>query len=145
MAPGPRAQQRCSRSHLRIGCGDVDRSHASGAPGRCAAWTCARVDGRFAEARALFNSWLEQELFNPDLYENGARVCLVSGCKADAIRCLQRGRMSDPSHTGILGLFRELGLRRRPLLRFLPRGHPGNVWLGQVRQALGAPRYGKSS
>ena len=100
----------------------------------------AVVERRFAEAAELCNSSLKQEFFNPDLYHNAARVYLEFGFKADAVRCLRRGRMINPSHKPISQLLRELGMRRGPVLRFLPRTHRLNVWLGQARYRLGASR-----
>ena len=99
----------------------------------------AIVERRFAEAAELCNSSLKQEFFNPDLYHNAARVYLEFSFKADAIRCLRRGRMIDPSHKAITRLLRELGMRRGPVLRFLPRTHRLNVWLGQARYSLARP------
>ena len=101
----------------------------------------AIVERRFAEAAELCNSSLKQEFFNPDLYLNAARVYLEFGFKADAIRCLRRGRMIDPSHREITSLLRELGQRRGPVLRFLPRTHRLNVWLGHARHRLGSTRW----
>jgi Flp pilus assembly protein TadD len=100
----------------------------------------AVVERRFAEAAELCNSSLKQEFFNPDLYHNAARVYLEFGFKADAIRCLRRGRMIDPSHAAISTLLRELGMRKGPVLRFLPRTHRLNVWLGHARHRLGSTR-----
>jgi len=99
----------------------------------------AIVERAFAEAAELCNSSLKQEFFNPDLYLNAARVYLEFGFKADAIRCLRRGRMIDPSHSAITGMLRELGMRRGPVLRFLPRTHRLNVWLGQARSRIRVP------
>ena len=98
----------------------------------------AIVEHRFAEATELCNSSLKQEFFNPDLYYNAARVYLEFGFKADAIRCLRRGRMIDPAHKANSELLRDLGMRRGPVLRFLPRAHRLNVWLGHARHRLGS-------
>ena len=56
--------------------------------------------------------------------------------KADAIRCLKRGRMIDPSNKSIAQMLREIGMRQGPVIRFLPRGHRLNVWLGQARHRV---------
>ena len=100
----------------------------------------AIVERRFAEAVELCNSSLKQEFFNPDLYHNAARAYLEFGFKADAIRCLRRGRMIDPSHKAITQLLSDLGMRHGPLLRFLPRAHRLNVWIGQARYRLRSAR-----
>lgn len=98
----------------------------------------AIVERRFAEAAELCNSSLKQEFFNPDLYYNAARVYLEFGFKSDAVRCLRRGRMIDPAHKPNSELLRDLGMRRGPVLRFLPRAHRLNVWLGHARHRLGS-------
>jgi hypothetical protein len=48
--------------------------------------------------------------------------------------------MIDPSHAVISTLLRELGMRKGPVLRFLPRTHRLNVWLGHARHRLGSTR-----
>lgn len=96
----------------------------------------ARVEKRFTEAVELCTSSLKQEFFNPDLYYNAARVYMQFDFKADAIRCLKRGRMIDPSNKRISTMLKELGMRKGPILRFLPRNHRVNVWLGQARHRI---------
>jgi Flp pilus assembly protein TadD len=100
----------------------------------------ARADKQFTEAVELCNSSLKQEFFNPELYFNAARVYMLFDFKADAIRCLKRGRMIDPSNKAISSMLGELGMRKGPLLRFLPRNHRVNVWLGQARHRIRRPR-----
>ena len=39
-------------------------------------------------------------------------------------------------HKAISGMLAELGLRKGPIIRFLPRNHRVNVWLGQARHRL---------
>jgi tetratricopeptide (TPR) repeat protein len=62
---------------------------------------------------------------------NLARVHLAFGFKAEAIRYLRRGLMIDPGNTAMLAELNDLGLRRRPVLSFLPRRHPINRLLGR--------------
>ena len=96
----------------------------------------ARAEKRFSEAVELCNASVKQEFFNPDLYFNAARVYMQFDFKADAIRCLKRGRMIDPANKAIAAMLEELGVRRGPVIRFLPRNHRLNVWLGQARHRL---------
>jgi hypothetical protein len=93
----------------------------------------ALVERRFSEAVELCRSAAKEEFFNPDLYHNLSRVHLAFGFKAEGIRYLRRGLMIDPSHGGMLEDLGRLGLRRLPVLRFLPRRHPLNRWLGRMR------------
>ena len=56
--------------------------------------------------------------------------------KAEAIRFLRRGLMIDPRSQVIAAELHQLGVRRRPLLRFLRRQHPLNRWCGILWQRL---------
>jgi tetratricopeptide (TPR) repeat protein len=91
----------------------------------------ALVERRFDRALELCRSAAKEEFFNPELYHNLARVHLAFGFKAEAIRYLRRGLMIDPGNTAMLSELNELGLRRRPVLTFLPRRHPLNRLLGR--------------
>ena len=91
----------------------------------------AMVERRFDRALELCRSAAKEEFFNPELYHNLARVHLAFGFKAEAIRYLRRGLMIDPGNVAMLTELNELGLRRRPVLSFLPRRHPINRLLGR--------------
>ena len=91
------------------------------------------VERRFDQALELCRSAAKEEFFNPALYRNLARVHLAFGFKSEGIRYLRRALMIDPANQEILGDLRELGVRRRPPLGFLPRGHLINRWLGLFR------------
>lgn len=93
----------------------------------------ALVERRFDRGIELCRSAAKQEFFNPEQYLNLARLHLAFGFKAEAIRYLQRGRMIDPADPRIASAFSELGRRNPPVLRFLPRRHPINRWLGAAR------------
>jgi tetratricopeptide (TPR) repeat protein len=92
--------------------------------------------GRYHEALDLCQSAVKQEFFNPDLYVNVARLHLAFGFKAEGLRYLRRARMIDPASPSIAALFAELGSRSEPVLRFLPRRHLLNRWLGTARAIL---------
>lgn len=92
------------------------------------------VERRFDRALELCRSAAKEEFFNPDLYHNLARVHLAFGFKAEAIRYLRRGLMIDPANSAMQDDLRALGTRNRPVLGFLPRRHPLNRVVGQVRR-----------
>ena len=100
----------------------------------------ALVERRFNEGLELCRSAAKEEFFNPDLYHNLARVHLAFGFKAEALRYLRRGLMIDATHSGMLDDLSRLGVRRLPVLRFLPRRHPLNRWLGRFRVLAQASR-----
>ncbi len=93
---------------------------------------------RYHEALDLCQSAVKQEFFNPDLYVNLVRLNLAYGFKADALRYLRRARMIDPANPAIQALFDQLGARSQPVLRFLPRRHALNRWLGRARTVFAA-------
>jgi tetratricopeptide (TPR) repeat protein len=92
------------------------------------------VERRFDRALELCRSAAKEEFFNPDLYHNLARVHLAFGFKAEAIRYLRRGLMIDPANAAMHEDLRTLGTRSRPPLGFLPRRHPLNRVVGQLRR-----------
>ena len=97
------------------------------------------AERRFDRALELCRAAAKEEFFNPVLYHNLARVHLAFGFKAEGIRYLRRGLMIDPYNAALLEEMAGLGLRRRPALRFLRRGHLLNRWLGRVLGRLLAP------
>ena len=94
---------------------------------------------RFDRALELCRSAAKEEFFNPALYHNLARLHLAFGFKAEGIRFLRRGLMIDPQNAAILAEMRALGIRRRPVLGFLRRGHVFNRWFGRMRGRGSAP------
>ncbi|MEZ4330166.1 MAG: tetratricopeptide repeat protein [Myxococcota bacterium] len=96
----------------------------------------ALVERDFEQARTLCESAAKQEFFNPDLYLNLAKVYLSVGRRPEALRYLRRGQMIDPGHDAIRDAIAELGLRRVPILPFLPRRHVVNRMLGGVRSLV---------
>jgi predicted Zn-dependent protease len=92
----------------------------------------ALAKGEFLEAAELARAAVRREFYNPDLYMNLARIYLAHDFKAEAVRILRRGMMIDPRNRRIVRALESLGLRRRPPLPFLPRGHTLNRLLGMV-------------
>jgi tetratricopeptide (TPR) repeat protein len=88
------------------------------------------AERRFDKALELCRSAAKEEFFNPLLYHNLARVHLSFGFKAEAIRHLRRGLMIDPENAACQAEMARLGVRRRPVVRFLRRRHLLNRWLG---------------
>jgi tetratricopeptide (TPR) repeat protein len=97
----------------------------------------ALVERRFDRALELCRSAAKEEFFNPELYHNLAQVHLAFGFKAEAIRYLRRGLMIDPGNSPMVGDLNRLGVRRSPVLGFLPRRHPMNRLLGRCRNWWG--------
>jgi len=94
---------------------------------------------RFDRAIDLCTTAAKQEFFNPEVYVNLARVYLAFGFRNEGRRYLLRARMIDPTSRPVEQALRELGARSEPVLRFLPRGHVLNRWLGSARHAVQWP------
>lgn len=99
------------------------------------------AERRFDKAVDLCRTAAKEEFFNPAMYHNLARVYLAFGFKAEGIRYLRRGSMIDPGNVVIAQELQVLGVRQKPPLRFLPRRHTLNRWLGTLRGQLPAPTH----
>jgi Flp pilus assembly protein TadD len=99
------------------------------------------AERQFDKAVELCRTAAKEEFFNPAMYHNLARVYLAFGFKSEGIRYLRRGSMIDPGNLVIAHELQALGVRQKPPLRFLPRRHTLNRWLGALRGQLPAPRH----
>jgi hypothetical protein len=95
--------------------------------------TAHTLDGSNPRYRSYYGLCLAL-VENPELYHNLARVHLAFGFKAEGIRYVRRGLMIDPGHLGMRDELCDLGVRRAPILPFLPRRHRLNRWLGRLRE-----------
>jgi cytochrome c-type biogenesis protein CcmH/NrfG len=85
------------------------------------------------EALAHCRKAVQMEAYRPDVWINLGRVALTAGRRGEAYRALEQGRLLDPSNAGIAKAMQQLGVRRQPVLSFLPRQNPINVFLGRMR------------
>lgn len=99
----------------------------------------ALVRGQFLGAVELARAAVRQEFYNPDLYLNLARIYVAFDCKAEAVRYLRRGLMVDPENDRLRRKLADMGVRRKPALPFLPRGHIVNRLLGRIQAHVGSP------
>lgn len=96
----------------------------------------ALVRGQYLGAVELARAAVRQEFYNPDLYLNLAKIYLAFDFKPEAIRFLRRALMVDPENDAAQRKLGELGIRRRPPLRFLPREHVVNRWIGRMQTRM---------
>lgn len=66
------------------------------------------------------------------VFENLARAELRLGHRKQACAAIGRGLRVDDQHTGLRTLRLHMGVRRPPLLSFLPRDNPLNRILGKL-------------
>ena len=99
-------------------------------------WAVATIDHRLERGLGLCREALRADGACADVYLNLARVLMAHGRKAEGIRYLKRGLMVDPRDAGLIQEWRRLGMRRSPVLPFLPRRHLCNRMLGRLRGRL---------
>ncbi|MGB9715253.1 MAG: hypothetical protein ACPL1G_02400 [Thermodesulfovibrionales bacterium] len=76
------------------------------------------------------------EFYYPVLYLNLGRSYLASGNKKYAVESFQRGLVFDNDNKELLQEIRRLGIRRKPVVRFLSRSHPVNKYIGKILHKL---------
>jgi len=96
--------------------------------------------GRVKEAAEFCTVAIEMEFFNAEHYMNLARVWMAGKARRKALEAIDRGLGVEPRHSGLHRLRVSFGLRKRPVVPFLPRDNPVNVALGKVRQSLKEPK-----
>ncbi len=96
------------------------------------ALSLAKVEGNFDKAISLCLIAAEKEFYNPEIYLNLGRIFLLNNQKSVAIKAFRKGLKIDNSHYAILLEMRRLGVRRRPVLSFLPRQSSVNRLLGFI-------------
>ena len=95
----------------------------------------ALVSKKYKTAIDLCNRAIDLEFYNGDHYANLARVYLAAGKRKKAVETVETGLKLVPEHPPLVEVRKELGVRSRPPVPFLDRGHPINVTLGQARHA----------
>ena len=105
-------------------------------------WAVALIERRIDRGLSLCRSALRDDYDNPEAYCNLAKVLLAFGRKSEALRYLRRGLMVAPTHPLLIREWRNLGVRKRPILPFLSRQHLLNRFLGRVRGRIGGVQMG---
>jgi hypothetical protein len=100
----------------------------------------ALKEKRIREGLKLCRHSVQVEFYQAENYLNLARTCLLAGSRKEAVQAVRKGLQMDRGHAGLLALYRELGMRSRPVLSFLSRSNPLNQILGRIRHALKAEK-----
>jgi tetratricopeptide (TPR) repeat protein len=74
----------------------------------------------------------QMEAYRPDICWNLGRVLLAAGRRREAHKALKWGLRLQSGHKGLRDTLKRMGVRRRPVLTFLDRAHPVNVFLGRI-------------
>jgi len=93
----------------------------------------AMVRRKYSQAVDYCNVSLKANFMDPDHRANLAQVYLERGDRRKAVETLNAGLRLEPNNTQINLIFDQIGRRRRPVVPFLSRDNPLNVWLGKRR------------
>ena len=96
----------------------------------------AYAEGKWADAERLCHTAVCRGRRQAQLYLNLAEVYNASGRKQAAADTLARGLHYLPDDMRLQGEMGKLAIRRRPVLRFLPRTHLLNRAFGFMRHRL---------
>lgn len=88
--------------------------------------------GNASKAQELCVKATQAEPYDPDLWLNLCIVSMARGDRAGAYNALVRGLQTSPTHQGLLKQLREMGYRRRPMIRFLSRDNVLNKLAGRL-------------
>ncbi|MEW6488300.1 MAG: hypothetical protein AB1578_10380 [Thermodesulfobacteriota bacterium] len=100
----------------------------------------AFASGRLQPAVQECLALLQEHPQLPDLYAVLGVLLFKAKQRAQAHAAFRSGLALAPHHPGLHARLEEMGPRRAPLLRFLPRAHPANRWLGRLWAWLGGRR-----
>lgn len=100
----------------------------------------ARCERRTADGLKLCRHAVKLQFYEPENYLNLARTALLVNDRKVAVDAVRKGLKIDRNNRDLRALYRELGVRKRPVLRFLSRSNPINLILGRIRSLLFGPR-----
>ncbi len=96
----------------------------------------ARCEGRKRDGVELCRYAAGLQPRNAEIQLNLASVYLMARNRRAAMRSLRRGLALAPGHSGLLELAAQVGVRRRPVIPFLPRSLGLNRMLGSWRHRV---------
>jgi tetratricopeptide (TPR) repeat protein len=125
----------------------AEADRASGLPGifySYLGYGIASRQKRVQEGLKLCRHAVKVQFYEPENYVNLTRTLLLAGERPAAVRAVLDGLKVDRNNEELLALYRELGIRRLPVLPFLSRSNPLNQFLGRVRSAWQSSREPKA-
>ncbi len=84
------------------------------------------------EGVELCKEALKKKPFNEDLIYNLGQACRLGGMRQEARKAFLMGAKVSDSPGRFLQALKEMGVRRKPIIPFLPREHFLNRWLGKL-------------
>jgi tetratricopeptide (TPR) repeat protein len=96
------------------------------------AYCLAKERKRYRDAIELGTKAVNEEPGNLVLYRNLAKVYILAGQRNNSLKVLRQATKRGRDEQ-IMRLIKKLGIRKEPVLAFLPRGNSINIFLGKLR------------
>ncbi len=96
----------------------------------------AEEERNFERALSLCLMAVEKEFYNPDVYLNFGRILVLNRQKSTALKAFKKGLGYDSGNNEIIAEIKRLGLRKKPVFQFLPRGNPLNKYFGMLSAGM---------
>lgn len=96
----------------------------------------ARYQRQVKEGLRLCEHAVKAQFYHPESHLNLARVLMLAKNRRRAVVALAQGLSLDPKHAGLRAMQDELGVRKRPVVRFLGRDNLVNKTLGRLRHQI---------
>ena len=97
------------------------------------AFCIAKERKNYRDAIALGTEAVKEQAGNLVFYRNLAKVYILAGERKKAMKVLRQATKWGRDEQ-IMRLIKALGIRREPVLSFLSRDNPINVFLGKLRR-----------
>ena len=114
-----------------------DASHKERSPllNSYLAYCVAKERKSYREAIKLGVGAVNEQPGNLVLYRNLAKVYILAGQRNNSLKVLRQATKRGRDEQ-IMRLIKKLGIRKEPVLPFLQRGNPINIFLGKLRHTL---------
>jgi hypothetical protein len=97
---------------------------------------CLGMLGNLNEGEAMCRKAVTLAPLEPILFVNLGRILLEQGSRREARRAYTRAYEIDDTHAAAALELSRMGVRRKPVLKFLHRSHWLNIMLGKWRHRI---------
>ncbi len=97
---------------------------------------CMGMMGNLRESEIMCRKAITLAPLKPILLVNLGRVLLEQGKREGARKAFKRAYEIDDTHAAAALELSRMGVRRKPVIPFLHRNHPLNIYLGKLRHSI---------
>ncbi len=94
----------------------------------------ALVQRHYAEGVKYCQISIRANSLDPEHLYNLARIYFERDDRRHTVEAIEKGLRLSPGHKRLNALLGEIGRRKKPVIPFLNRNNPLNVWLGKKRR-----------